>query len=127
MSEFRLMRLGAQIRDEISDMILKQRIKDPRVSAFLSINRVEVAGDLSYAKVYVSSFMNQKQTEKGVAGLESAAGFIQSVLGKKLRLHQFPKLTFVADTSIKDGFEMIRKLNALEQSEKNISAVPENE
>lgn len=127
MSEFRLMRLGAQIRDEISDMILKQRIKDPRVSAFLSINRVEVAGDLSYAKVYVSSFMSQKQTEKGVAGLESAAGFIQSVLGKKLRLHQFPKLTFVSDTSIKDGFEMIRKLNALEQSEKNISAVPENE
>ena len=86
MSELRLIRLGEQIREEISNMIMKQQIKDPRVSTFFSINRVEVAGDLRYAKVYVSSFMNKKETEKGVTGLESAAGFIQTKLSKKLRL-----------------------------------------
>ncbi len=110
MSEFRLVRLGEQIRDEISQMILTQRIKDPRVSTFLNINRVEVSRDLSWAKVYVSSFMDEKETEKGVRGLESAAGFIQSALGKKLTIRQFPKLTFVADNSIKEGFEMVKKL-----------------
>ena len=69
MSEFRLVRLGEQIRNEISQMILRQQIKDPRVSTFLSINRVEVSRDLGYAKVYVSSFMDDKKSEKGVKGL----------------------------------------------------------
>ncbi len=116
MGSFRLVRLGEQIRDEISRMILTHQIKDPRVSSFLTVNRVDVSGDLSYAKVYVSSFMDEKQTEKGVKGLQNAAGFIQSKIAGRLTLRQFPKLTFIADTSIRDGFEMVRKLNELEAS-----------
>ena len=116
MSEFRLTRLGEQVREEISQMILRQQIKDPRVSTFLSINRVEITSDLSYGKVYVSSFMSHKETLKGVKGLESAAGFIQTKLSKKLRLRQFPKLTFIMDSSIEEGFEMVRKLKEQEES-----------
>ncbi len=94
-------------------MILGGRIKDPRVSTFLSVNRVEVSGDLGHAKVFVSSFMDDHQTKQGVRGLESAAGFIQSTLGKKLRLRQFPHLVFVFDESIKDGFALVKKLDEL--------------
>ncbi|HKL84723.1 MAG TPA: 30S ribosome-binding factor RbfA [Treponemataceae bacterium] len=114
MGEFRLDKLGEQIRDEISKMILGGKIKDPRVSTFLSINRVEVSRDLGHAKVWVSSFMNATETKQGVRGLESATGFIQGVLGKKLRLRQFPHLTFVFDESIKDGFDMIKKIDTLD-------------
>ena len=116
MSEFRLTRLGEQVREEISQMILRQQIKDPRVSTFLSINRVEITSDLSYGKVYVSSFMSHKETLKGVKGLESAAGFIQTKLSKKLRLRQFPKLTFIMDSSIEEGFAMVQKLKEQEES-----------
>lgn len=118
MGEFRMLKLGEQIRDEISKLIMLQKVKDPRVSTFLSINRVEVAKDLAYAKVYVSSFLNESQIKKGVEGLNSAAGFIQSSIAKKLTIYKFPKLTFVEDTSIKDGFDMVNKLNRLEESEK---------
>ena len=104
MGQYRIQRLNDQLRDEISQLILRGEVKDPRVSTFLSINRVEVTSDLSYAKVYVSSFMDDKKTEKGVKGLESAAGFIQSTLSRKLTLRQFPKLQFVCDSSIKEGF-----------------------
>lgn len=117
MGSFRLIRLGEQIREEISKMIMSRQIKDPRVSTFLSINRVEISGDLGYAKVYVSSFLSKKETEKGVRGLQSASGFIQSSIGKRLTIRQFPKLTFIMDTSIKDGFEMVQKLNKLEAEE----------
>ncbi len=117
MGSFRLVRLGEQIRDEISRMILSGQIKDPRVSTFLSVNRVDVSGDLGYAKVYVSSFMSDKQTETGVKGLQNAAGFIQSSIARKLTIRQFPKLTFIADFSIKEGFDMVKKLNALELQE----------
>ena len=114
MGEFRLVKLGEQIREEISTLIATQKIKDPRVSTFLSINRVDVAADLAYAKVYVSSFLPEGQIIKGVAGLNSAAGFIQTSIAKKLTIRKFPKLTFIADNSIKEGFEMVHKLNKLE-------------
>ena len=119
MGEFRMLKLGEQIRDEISKLIMTQKVKDPRVSTFLSINRVEVARDLAYATVYVSSFLNESQVKKGVEGLQSAAGFIQSSIAKKLSIYRFPKLTFVEDTSIKEGFDMVNKLNRLEQDAKN--------
>lgn len=120
MGEFRLAKLGEQIRGEIAQLISTQKIKDPRVSTFLTINRVEVAADLAYAKVYVSSFLPEGQILKGVAGLNSAAGFIQSSIAKKLTIRKFPKLTFIADTSIKEGFEMVNKLNRLEAEENEI-------
>ena len=50
MGQYRLLRLGEQIKQEIATMILRHEIKDPRVNEFLTIQRVEVAGDLAYEK-----------------------------------------------------------------------------
>ncbi len=121
MGQYRLLRLGEQIREEISTMLLRGKIKDPRVSTFFTINHVEVSKDLKFAKVYVSSFLSESQLTKGVEGLQSAAGYIQSTIAKKLTIRQFPHLTFYADTSIKEGFSMVRKLNELEEKEKLIN------
>ena len=104
MSEFRLARLGEQIREEISALICSGKIKDPRVSSLLSINRVIVSGDLAYAKVYVSSFLDEHKTKQGVRGS----------LAKKLHIRQCPELTFIFDKSIKEGIDMVNKLESLE-------------
>lgn len=114
MSEFRLDKLAEQIREEISALILSGKIKDPRVSTFLSINRVSVSADLAYAKVYVSSFMDIHKTRQGVRGLENAAGFIRTRLAKKLHIRQCPQFSFIYDDSIEEGFYMVKKLEALE-------------
>ena len=116
MEGHRLDRLGEQIREEIAALILSGKIKDPRVSSFLSITRVEVSSDLSFAKVYVSGFEDARSVKKGAAGLESARGFIQSVLSKKMRIRQFPKLAFFFDESVKQGFEMVQKIDSLMSS-----------
>lgn len=115
MGQYRIQRLNDQLRDEISKLILRGDVKDPRVSTFLSINRVEVTTDLGYAKVYVSSFLPDNQVGKGVDGLNAAAGFIQREIAKKLRIRQFPKLQFVVDSGMKEGFQMVQKLNELEK------------
>ncbi len=122
MGQYRMVKLGNQLREEIASMIMRHEIKDPRVSEFLSINRVEVVKDLSYAKVYVSSFLDSASVERGVRGLQSAAGFIQSTIAKKLSIYRFPKLTFVADFSIKEGFKMVQKLDSLEKESKERDA-----
>lgn len=122
MGQYRIQRLNDQLRDEISNLILKGEVKDPRVSTFLSINRVEVTTDLGYAKVYVSSFLPDNQVEKGVNGLNAAAGFIQREIAKKLRIRQFPKLQFLVDSGMKKGFTMVQKLNQLEKESKENAA-----
>ncbi len=126
MGQYRLIRLGEQIREEICTMLIRHEIKDPRVSEFLTIERVEVAGDLAYAKVFVSSFMDERSVQRGVQGLQSAAGFIQSSIAKKLSVFRFPKLTFVADFSMRDGYDMVQKLNDLEKESKEREANEEN-
>ena len=118
MGQYRIQRLNDQLRDEISQLILRGEVKDPRVSTFLSINRVEVSNDLSYAKIYVSTFLTDNQLKKGVDGLNSAAGFLQSAIAKKMRLRQFPKFQFVVDSGMKEGFKMVQKLNELEAESK---------
>lgn len=114
MSEFRLKQLGEQIRAEISKMISMGKIKDPRVSSFLSVNKIIVSADLSYARVYVSSIDNdERKARKGVEGLQSASGFIRTQLSKHLHVFQFPQLNFFYDESMKAGIEMVDKLNSL--------------
>jgi ribosome-binding factor A len=91
---------------EISTYILEKRIKDPRIASHLTVNRAVVSKDLQYAKIYISSFETEQKLNKGVDGLNHAAGFIQNLLGKKLKTRNTPKLTFFADTSIKEGYEI---------------------
>lgn len=129
MSEFRVKQLGEQIRAEISQMISLGKIKDPRVVSFLSINKVSVSADLSYAKVYVSSIDNDEQkARKGVEGLTSASGFIRTQLSKRLHVFQFPQLNFFYDENMKAGMEMIDKLNALKITpEEDLNAKEEDD
>lgn len=117
MGQYRMERLGDQLRDEIAKLIMHGDVKDPRVSTFLTITRVDVSKDLSFAKAYVSSFLPEAQLERGVEGLNNGAGFIQSSIAKKLRIRQFPKITFYVDTAMKEGFDMVNKLNELERNE----------
>ena len=118
MGQYRIQRLNDQLRDEISKLILRGDVKDPRVNTFLSINRVEVTQDLSYGKVFVSSFLTDGDVKLRVDGLNAAAGFIQREIAKKLRIRQFPKLQFLIDAGMKAGFDMVQKLNELERAEK---------
>ena len=113
MAEYRTERLGALIQQKISVLILDGKIKDPRVTPFLSITHVDVSRDLSFADVYVSNIRSDAHIERGAAGLQSAAGFIQSQLGAAMKIRKIPHLRFHGDTSIRDGFEMVKKLEKL--------------
>ena len=75
-------------------------VKDPRVSSLISVVRVEVTNDLSYATCYISAFEGYEKTKESVKGLRSAAGYMRRELGHALQLRHVPELRFVADDSI---------------------------
>ena len=113
MDDIRKKRVEEELRTEIASLILSGEVKDPRINSFLSITRVDVARDGSFARVYVSTFEEGEALSRGVAGLNNAAGFIQSSLGRKMKLRLTPKIRFIADEGIKQGFEMNEKIKDL--------------
>ncbi|MDX9897955.1 MAG: 30S ribosome-binding factor RbfA [Spirochaetia bacterium] len=113
MDEKRRKRVEETLRSEISSLLMRGEVKDPRVDTFLSITRVEVARDGSHAKLYVSTFKDGDALEEGIAGLNNAAGFIQSGISKRLRIRLTPRLVFLPDTGIKEGFELGEKIKGL--------------
>ena len=113
MSEYRTERVGRLIQEKIGALIVESRIKDSRVNPFLSITRVSVSRDLTWAEVYVSTFKPQGNLKRGVEGLQSAAGYIQAQLASSMRIRKTPRLRFHEDLSIKEGFEIVKKLEEL--------------
>ncbi|MCK5197032.1 MAG: 30S ribosome-binding factor RbfA [Spirochaetales bacterium] len=110
---FRIQRIRALIREELGKMILSGTIKDPRISNLLSVSDVDISKDIKYAKVYISGFESSKSVKKSVEALNHACGFIQMKLAKRLKTRNTPKLTFFVDSSIKQGIEMIKKIEEL--------------
>lgn len=123
MNEIRKMRLESQIQRELSDLILKRRIKDERIG-FVSISRVDLAPDLSVLTVFVSLFGSEQENSLTWTALKQNGNFFQSSLGRNLRLRVTPRLSFEVDESIKEGD---RILNLLEEGAKKGDSGPEAE
>jgi ribosome-binding factor A len=113
MSELRVTRIQDQLQREISELILSGDIKDPRVNSFISVTRVSLSNDLTLAKVFVSTFEEGSALNKAVDGLNSAAPYIQGIIGRKLKTRNTVKLTFIGDEGIKKGFELTQKMKDL--------------
>ncbi|EKE79926.1 30S ribosome-binding factor RbfA [Idiomarina xiamenensis] len=103
----RTARVGQQLQRDIA-VILQREVKDPRVS-MVTVSDVEVSRDLAYAKVFVTFLQDDgEQVKAGLKVLNEAAGFIRSLLGKRLRARVVPQLRFVHDPSLNEGIRMAR-------------------
>ena len=78
MPNFKNQRLSEDIMREIAGLI-RERVKDPRVNSMaVSVVRVELSGDSSHCKVFISSFNGLDDAKNAVKGLESASGMKMS-------------------------------------------------
>ena len=110
MPSFKIGRAAADIQRELSELF--RELKDPRVSSLLSIVKVDISADLSYATVYVSAIEGFEKTVESVKGLKSAAGFLRRELGSRLKLRKTPELRFVADNSIEHSAHIARIIDS---------------
>lgn len=113
MPSYKIERINSDLQRELSDLV--REIKDPRVSDLLSIVKVDVSGDLSVAKIYVSAINGPEETAKSVTGLKSAAGYIRRELSHRLSLRKMPELIFIADDSIVRSAHIADILNKLDK------------
>lgn len=116
MAGFKINRVTSDIKIALADIL--REVKDPRISKLLSIVKLDVSGDMSYAKIYVSAIEGKEKTEESVKALKGAAGYIRRELGAKLSLRKVPELRFVADDSIEASANISRMISGFEKKEK---------
>ncbi len=116
MAGYKADRVAEDIKREIV-AIIREDIKDPRVKdKLLTVVRVEVSHDLSYAKAYLSALEGIDAAKEAVKGLKSAGGYIRREVGQRLHLRKTPEINFVADDSIEHGMNIARRVNDLSEN-----------
>jgi len=111
----RLARLGNQIQEEISDIIMR-KVRDPRLR-LISVTRAKVSADLSYASVYFSVIGDEGDTKGTMTCLEHAASFIRLELGRRLHVKHIPEIRFYYDDSSVRGARIESILKDLKEGD----------
>ena len=112
-------RVADQIQRELATLI-QLEVSDPRVG-MVSVTGVDVSRDFSHARVFVTVLntptesdeandalsspggLDKLEVEENLKALNQAAGFLRTLLAKRLALRSVPKLQFRYDSSIENG------------------------
>lgn len=108
-------RLSGEMKKVISE-IIRNEVKDPRLSELVSVTDVHVTEDLKYAKVYISVYGDIDQS---LEALKSARGFIRREVGKRIKMRLTPELLFEKDESIEKGIYMSSLINKVIEDEES--------
>ena len=119
----RVQRVADQIQRELASLI-QMEVNDPRVG-MVSVTGVEVSRDIAHAKVFVTVLntltedseinkstlsepgdLDKLEIKENIDALNKAAGFLRSLLAKRLSTRSVPKLRFYYDASIARGQQL---------------------
>lgn len=117
----RVQKVADQIQRELA-ILIQTEINDPRVG-MVSVTGVKVSRDLAYADVYVTVMgspdgvssmapgvtleqageLDKLEIAESVKALNSASGFLRTLMAKRMSLRISPRLTFHYDESVTRG------------------------
>jgi len=118
MATYKSNRTAEDIKREI--IAITRELKDPRLhSDVLTVVRVEITGDLSYAKVFVSSMQGISAAKEAVKVLGGAVGIFRREIGLRLHLRKAPEIKFIADDSVERAIGMFKKLEGKETADED--------
>ncbi|HEX6961104.1 MAG TPA: 30S ribosome-binding factor RbfA [Lacipirellula sp.] len=109
MSSRRVLKAAEAIREVVGMAILAD-LKDPRIQN-VTVTHVEVSPDMRQAKVYVSVMGDEKAQELSLHGLQSAAGYLQQKIAKRIDTRYTPRIIFELDMGVKKSIAIARLLD----------------
>ena len=115
MASHRLLRVRELLKREIGEVI--RRELPVSQAGLITVNEVDVSGDLQNASVFLSIFGSNEQQRTGLAMLKKNRSRIQSLLAKSVILKYTPHLRFVIDDSVARGNRVLEIMAELERSE----------
>ena len=114
MASLRIQRVRELLKQEIGEAI--RREFHVNEAGLISVNDVDVAGDVKSAVVFISILGNAEQQKRGFQLLTEHRIRIQSMIGRSIVLKYTPTLKFVFDDSIVRGNKVLQIIEELEKS-----------
>ena len=119
MVKYRSGRINEEVKKAVSSVI-QNGIRDPRLhDAMISVTKVEVTKDMSYAKVFVSILGNDAVKAESLAILRKSAGFIRKEVGHEVKLRLTPEIIIELDNSIEHGMHIDAILEQIKEKSKD--------
>ena len=114
MPSFRIQRVRELLKREIGEAI---RREIPVTEAgLITVNDVDVSGDLRLATVFTSILGSEEQQKRGLTMLSQNRLRIQDLVAKTVILKYTPRLRFVMDEAVKRGNRVLQIINELEKA-----------
>lgn len=105
----RLLKVGEQVRHVISELLMRQTVRDEVLSAHtVSVTEVRMSPDLRHATVFVKSLLGADE-EAVLKALRTHTAYFQKEVAGKLRLKFAAKVKFLPDES----FDTASRIDAL--------------
>ena len=115
MSSRRVLKAAEAIREVVGMAILAD-LKDPRIAG-VTVTRVEVSPDMRNSKVHVSIMGDDNAQRLCLHGLQSAAGYLQQKIAKRIDTRYTPRITFVIDEGVKKSIAIAKLLGEVLHSD----------
>lgn len=113
MSSHRLLRVQELLKRAIGEAIRRDFPVDQ--AGLVTVNDVEISGDLRLAKVFIGILGNPDQQRTGLVMLQKNRVRIQGLVAKSVILKYTPQLRFVVDESVARGNRVLDILAELER------------
>ena len=94
---YRKERLNELFWQELNSIVMYE-LSDPRVSD-IGVTLVDVAPDLTTARVFITPFYDDVDTKEVLKGLDAAQGYIRTQLAQRIKVRRIPELIFKIDRS----------------------------
>lgn len=100
-------RVAQQVHKEVAS-ILQQEIKHRLPDlGMVTVSDVEVSRDLAHAKVFVTFYnLDDGQIKEKMQHLADCAGFVRSLLARRIRMRAVPAIRFFNDSSLTEGMRI---------------------
>ena len=122
MPSLRLQRVRELLKREIGEAVRREfHVSE---CGLISVNDVDVAGDLKSATVFISILGNPDQQKRGFQMLNNHRVRIQGLVARAIILKYTPKLKFAFDDSIVRGNRVLQIMEELEKSTPSEDAEP---
>jgi len=125
MSSRRVQKAAEAVREVVSMAILTE-LNDPRVRD-VTVTHVEMTPDMRQAKIHVSVMGDETKQRLSMAGLKSAAGFLQSKVASRIDTRYTPRLEFLLDMGVKKSIAIAEILRRVLPSEPDAAPPPDAE
>lgn len=106
-------RVEEAIKKEVS-IIIHDELKDPRVG-FVTITRVELSKDLRNAKIFYSVLGKEESRKKTKLALDSALGYIRSLIAQRIDMRFATEIMFKEDHSTEYSVQIEKILNQIKE------------